>query len=47
VTLGQWDRLPGFNGGHDLRQPPYLLVRAPLESPPVLDASAHGETARH
>jgi sugar lactone lactonase YvrE len=27
-TLGQWDRLPDFNGGHDLRQPPYLLIRA-------------------
>ncbi|MEK6345946.1 MAG: L-dopachrome tautomerase-related protein [Burkholderia sp.] len=35
-TLGQWNRLPGFNGGRDLRQPPYLLIRAPLEAAPVV-----------
>jgi sugar lactone lactonase YvrE len=29
-TLGQWNRLPGFNDGKDLRQPPYLLIRAPI-----------------
>ncbi len=40
VTLGQWDRLPGFNAGKDLRQPPYLLVRAPIEPAPTLDAAA-------
>ncbi|SEM53120.1 Sugar lactone lactonase YvrE [Pseudoxanthomonas sp. GM95] len=39
VTLGQWDRLPGFNGGRDLRKPPYLLVRAPIDAPPSVDAS--------
>lgn len=33
-TLGQWNRLAGFNGGTDLRQPPYLLVRAPI-TPPI------------
>ncbi|MFW7266388.1 L-dopachrome tautomerase-related protein [Gluconacetobacter sp. Hr-1-5] len=33
-TLGQWNRLPGFNGGKDLRQPPYLLMRAPI-TPPI------------
>ncbi|WP_415529885.1 L-dopachrome tautomerase-related protein [Gluconacetobacter sp.] len=33
-TLGQWNRLPGFNGGKDLRQPPYLLIRAPI-TPPI------------
>ncbi|MFT4204019.1 MAG: L-dopachrome tautomerase-related protein [Chitinophagaceae bacterium] len=27
VTLGQWNRLPGFNGGEDLRKPPYLIIR--------------------
>lgn len=27
VTLGQWNRLPGFNEGKDLRKPPYLVVR--------------------
>lgn len=27
VTLGQWNRLPSFNGNVDRRQPPYLLVR--------------------
>ena len=27
VTLGQWNRLPGFNDGKDLRKPPYLVVR--------------------
>jgi len=26
VTLGQWNRLPGFNKGKDLRKPPYLVV---------------------
>lgn len=30
VTLGQWNRLPAFNGGVDLRKPPYLLVRIPI-----------------
>jgi len=30
VTLGQWNRHPGFNGGHDLRVPPYLVVRMKL-----------------
>lgn len=32
-TLGQWNRLPGFNDGKDLREPPYLLVRTPIASP--------------
>ncbi|HEY5892182.1 MAG TPA: L-dopachrome tautomerase-related protein [Chthoniobacterales bacterium] len=27
VTLGQWNRLPGFNDGKELRQPPFLVVR--------------------
>lgn len=27
VTLGQWNRLPGFNGGKDLRERPYLVAR--------------------
>ena len=27
VTLGQWNRLPGFNNGLDLRRPPYLVVK--------------------
>lgn len=27
VTLGQWNRLASFNGGKDLRKPPYLVVR--------------------
>lgn len=40
VTLGQWDRLPGFNGGKDLRQPPYLLVRAPIDPPAPASAVA-------
>lgn len=30
VTLGQWNRLPAFNDGTDLRKPPYLLVRIPI-----------------
>ena len=30
VTLGQWNRLPGFNGGKDLRKPPYYVVRLNL-----------------
>lgn len=40
VTLGQWDRLPGFNGGHDLRRPPYLLVRIPLDTPPEINRAS-------
>ncbi|WP_313385531.1 L-dopachrome tautomerase-related protein [Chishuiella sp.] len=31
VTLGQWNRLPGFNGGKDLRKPPYLVVKIKTE----------------
>jgi len=27
VTLGQWNRLPGFNEGADLRRPPYLVIK--------------------
>jgi sugar lactone lactonase YvrE len=27
VTLGQWNRLPAFNNGNELRKPPYLVVR--------------------
>lgn len=27
VTLGQWNRLPGFNKGQDLRCPPYCVIR--------------------
>ena len=30
VTLGQWNRLPGFNGGKDLRKPPYYVVKLDL-----------------
>jgi sugar lactone lactonase YvrE len=36
-TLGQWNRLPGFNGGKDLREPPYLLIRAPITRPAAID----------
>ncbi|NPC46594.1 gluconolactonase [Corallococcus sp. AB032C] len=39
VTLGQWNRLPSFNGGKDLREPPYLLMRAPLETTAPVDAT--------
>ncbi|NNC02320.1 gluconolactonase [Corallococcus exiguus] len=39
VTLGQWNRLPSFNGGKDLREPPYLLMRAPLEATDPVDAT--------
>ncbi|WP_219629060.1 NHL repeat-containing protein [Corallococcus exiguus] len=39
VTLGQWNRLPSFNGGKDLREPPYLLMRAPLEATAPVDAT--------
>ncbi|ACI50941.1 major royal jelly protein [Gluconacetobacter diazotrophicus PA1 5] len=30
-TLGQWNRLASFNGGHDLRVPPYFLIRCPTD----------------
>ena len=39
VVLGQWNRLAGFNGGHDLRKPPYLLVSIPTDPAPLLDAA--------
>ncbi|WP_242010596.1 major royal jelly family protein [Acetobacter musti] len=32
-VLGQWNRLAGFNDGHSLRQPPYLVVRCPISPP--------------
>jgi len=31
VTLGQWNRLPGFNEGKDLRKPPYWVVKIKSE----------------
>ncbi len=31
VTLGQWNRLPDFNNGKDLRKPPYLIVRIKIK----------------
>ncbi|WP_323990321.1 L-dopachrome tautomerase-related protein [Nguyenibacter sp. L1] len=37
-TLGQWNRLAGFNGGHDLRVPPYLLIRCPTDPPAPLSS---------
>ncbi|WP_019084593.1 L-dopachrome tautomerase-related protein [Komagataeibacter europaeus] len=43
-TLGQWNRLGGLNGGHDLRVPPYYLIRFPTDAPMPVDATkpAHG-----
>lgn len=38
-TLGQWNRLAGFNGGHDLRVPPYYLIRFPTDTPAPVDAT--------
>jgi len=32
VTLGQWNRLPGFNHGKDLRKPPYLVVKVKVNT---------------
>jgi len=46
ATLGQWDRLPGFNGGKDLRRPPYLLIRIPIETTPEIDQSNTGFSAK-
>lgn len=31
VTLGQWNRLPGFNNGTDLRKPPYLVMKVKVD----------------
>lgn len=42
-TLGQWNRLKSFNGGKDLRRPPYLLIRVPLAHPLRFDAAAPDE----
>lgn len=38
-TLGQWNRLGGLNGGHDLRVPPYYLIRFPTDPAPAVDAT--------
>ncbi|AXY22529.1 Major royal jelly protein [Komagataeibacter saccharivorans] len=38
-TLGQWNRLASFNGGHDLRVPPYYLIRFPADPPAHVDAT--------
>ncbi|MBV1831296.1 SMP-30/gluconolactonase/LRE family protein [Komagataeibacter melomenusus] len=38
-TLGQWNRLGGLNGGHDLRVPPYYLIRFPTDAPAPVDAT--------
>ncbi|MBS1004081.1 L-dopachrome tautomerase-related protein [Acetobacter thailandicus] len=32
-VIGQWNRLPGFNDGHNLRKPPYLIARTPITPP--------------
>lgn len=32
VTLGQWNRLPGFNNGKDMRKPPYLIMKIKTEN---------------
>lgn len=31
MTLGQWNRLPDFNQGKELRKPPYLVVKIKAE----------------
>ncbi|WP_193562038.1 L-dopachrome tautomerase-related protein [Acetobacter sp. DmW_136] len=41
-TLGQWNRLAGFHDGKDERQPPYLLIRFPIQGPPVSSAEPAG-----
>ncbi|WP_183172638.1 L-dopachrome tautomerase-related protein [Acetobacter pomorum] len=41
-TLGQWNRLAGFHDGKDERQPPYLLIRFPIQGPPVSSAELAG-----
>ncbi|SHM44003.1 Sugar lactone lactonase YvrE [Sphingobium sp. YR657] len=33
VTLGQWTRLPRLNNGQDLRKPPFLVARVPIQPP--------------
>ncbi|MDG6095396.1 major royal jelly family protein [Acetobacter sp. AN02] len=33
VVAGQWTRLPRFHQGHDLRRPPFLVVRIPITPP--------------
>lgn len=34
VSLGQWNRTADLNQGHDLRQPPYLIMRVKTDTPP-------------
>ncbi|MGU3422785.1 L-dopachrome tautomerase-related protein [Methylobacterium sp. D54C] len=33
VVLGQWTRLPQFHSGMDMRKPPFLVARMPIEAP--------------
>ncbi|WP_260928972.1 major royal jelly family protein [Novosphingobium sp. 9] len=33
VTLGQWTRLPRLNNGQDMRKPPFLVARVPINPP--------------
>lgn len=49
VTLGQWDRLPSFNDGHDARRAPFLLVRFPITPAPTIFApqAGSGGSASH
>jgi hypothetical protein len=39
-TLGQWNRLPGFNEVKDFHQPPYLLIRSPIVTTTAIDHQA-------
>ncbi|GAN54133.1 SMP-30/gluconolactonase/LRE family protein [Tanticharoenia sakaeratensis] len=41
-TLGQWNRLASFNDKHDMRVPPYQLIRFPIEHPAGYNADPSG-----
>lgn len=36
VVAGQWERLPSFNQGKNLRKPPYLLLRFDTRESPIV-----------
>lgn len=43
VIAGQWERLPGFHNGKDLREPNYLLLSIPVKTSPVIEPSQNKE----
>ncbi|MDI2091139.1 L-dopachrome tautomerase-related protein [Commensalibacter oyaizuii] len=43
VVAGQWERLPGFNHGKNLREPNYLLLYIPFKTAPTIKPSQNNQ----